>query len=718
MQSTGALAICFSFSACSDPRTDTTDGSVQWGNRITVNSDGTVELHMGKVELGQGIGTALAQIAADELGVAFNRMRLISVDTDHSPDESYTFSSISIQQSGPRVRDAAARGRRHLLARAATELGTEAGKLSVIDGLVMKGDESTNLDYWQLLGDSRELLELREEDAPVFTNDYNAVGKPVPRIDIPGKIFGRDSYVQDFRPDGMVHARILRPPAERAVLISIEREAIELMPGVLKVVRDGNFLGVIAEREGQARAASRALAKNAKWKTPNDLPESSAIYEWLKLANSRLEEVATRGSVDVSSTDVIRATYQRPHQAHASISPSAAVALFDGGRLTVWSHAQGMYPLREAIAHTLDMPVDKVRCIHKEASGCYGHNGADDAACDAAALAVQMPGRPVRLQWERADEFRWEPFGPAMQIEAQAVLSEDGVITNWQYDLWSCPHTSRPRGVESAGNLIYAQHKQDPLPIPPPRSIPQPSGGADRNANPLYDFENLQVNKHLVTDIPVRGSSLRGLGAYANVFAIESFMDELAHSNGADPFEFRIRHLSDERAVDVLRRLHEESDWSERPRSGGGTGWGLGFAQFKNLSSYLGIVMQLDVDETSGQIELIKAIAVCEAGLIVNPDGLRAQIEGGIVQSASWTLKEQVRMSSSQIETRDWSTYPILRFDEVPEVTVHLIDRRDQKSLGVGETAQGPTAAAIANAVFHATGRRLRRLPFTPDPLT
>jgi CO/xanthine dehydrogenase Mo-binding subunit len=305
-----------------------------------------------------------------------------------------------------------------------------------------------------------------------------------------------------------------------------------------------------------------------------------------------------------------------------------------------------------------------------------------------------------------------------MQIEAQAVLGAEGAITDWQYDLWSCPHTSRPRGAESAGNFIYAQHKKNPLPVPPPRSIPQPSGGADRNAIPLYSFENVQVNKHLVTDIPVRGSSLRGLGAYGNVFAIESFMDELAHSSGTDPFEFRLRHLDDERAIDVLTRLREESNWASRPEPGGGSGWGLGFARFKNLSSYLGIVMQLRADKTSGRIELIQAIAVCDAGLIINPDGVKAQIEGGIVQSASWTLKEQVKISSSQIETRDWSTYPILRFDEVPEITVRLIDRPDEKSLGVGETAQGPTAAAIANAVFHATGRRLRQLPFTPGRLT
>ena len=374
-----------------------------------------------------------------------------------------------------------------------------------------------------------------------------------------------------------------------------------------------------------------------------------------------------------------------------------------------------MYPLRSAISATLGLDIAKVRCVHREASGCYGHNGADDAACDVAALALALPGRPVRLQWERSDEFLWEPLGPAMQIEAQAALDDTGRISNWQYDLWSCPHASRPRSDESAGHLLYAKHKAVPLPDPLPFSIPQPSGGSDRNSVPLYAIENMLVNKHFVTDIPIRGSSLRGLGAYGNVFAIESFMDELAEKSGSDPFEFRARHLEDARALEVLDRLKAEVQWGERPSPATGTGWGLGFARFKNLSSYLGIVMQLNVDARTKEIKLIKATAVCDAGLVVNPDGLKAQIEGGIVQSASWTLKEQVEFTKQARESTDWNSYPIMRFDEVPEVDVVLIDRPDEKSLGVGETAQGPTAAAIANAVFHATGKRLRQLPFTPD---
>jgi nicotinate dehydrogenase subunit B len=673
IRSTGAVVVYFSLAGCEQSQDVAAKDHATYDNRIRINADGSVELFMGKVELGQGIGTALAQIAADELGVAFDRVRLVTVDTDFSPDEAYTFSSISVQQSGPKVRAAAAKAREY---------------------------------RQQLFGDKP-------------ANEPSVVGESIQRLDIPGKVFGEASFIQDLRLDDMVHARVLRPPAERAVIHNMDSAFVATMPGVLRIVRDGNFVGVIAEREGQARAAATALAPLIHWQLPEDLPHSDEVYGWLKTAESRTEEIVARGIVDVSeSNSLYQATYRRPYQAHASISPSAAVALFEDSKLTVWSHAQGMYPLRDAIAHTLGLSPEDVRCVHKEASGCFGHNGADDAACDAAALALEMPGRPVRLQWERSDEFLWEPLGPAMQVETQAVLETNGRISSWQYDLWSCPHASRPRGADSAGHLIYAKHKKNPLPEPPPYSIPQPSGGSDRNSVPLYTFENVQVNKHFVTDIPVRGSSLRGLGAYGNIFAIESFMDELAEASTTDPFEFRKRHLDDARGLEVLERLQRETQWQNRPPPGTGSGWGLAFARFKNLSSYLGIVMQLQVDAHSKAIQLIKATAVCDAGLVINPDGLKAQIEGGIIQSSSWTLKEQVPLSNAAREARDWNSYPILRFDEVPEVEVILIDRPDEKSLGVGETAQGPTAAAIANAIFHAAGKRLRTLPFTPDRLS
>jgi len=719
LKSTGGLVVYFALPGCGQHNGDVVDGQARIGNRIRIDVAGTVTLNLGKVELGQGIGTALAQIAAEELGIKFSRMRLAGVDTDHSPDESYTYSSNSVQQSAPRVRQAAASGRQFLLQRAAHKLGVPIAELSVVDGEIFVRDNAAKLDYWQLLaGEHLEITSV--ENSPLLpVKDYRIVGKPIQRLDIPRIVFGTEHFIQDLRLPGMVHARVVRPPAERAQLTSLESGPVAALPGVQKIVRDGNFLAVIAEREGQARYAAHALNKSASWSLPQDLPRPKHLYDWLKAAPARTEVIASEQSevANDSSAKTFSAAYQRPYQAHASISPSAAIALFEEDKLTVWSHAQGLYPLRTAIAHTLELRLEQVRCIHQPAAGCYGHNGADDAACDAAVLALQFPGRPVRLQWERADEFAWEPNGSAMHIETRAQLDQAGRIRSWNFDLWSCPHTSRPRNADNAGHFIYAQHRNVPLDIPPARSIPQPNGGADRNAIPLYAFDNVKVTKHLVTDVPIRVSSLRGLGAYGNVFAIESFMDELALAARQDPLAFRIAHLHDARAVALLERLAAVSGWHDRPSPGSGEGWGIGFARFKNLSSYLGIVFQLSVDADQGDIVLQRATAMCDAGLIINPDGVRAQIEGGIVQSASWTLKEQVRFSESRIESRNWADYPILRFDELPEIQVFLMQRNDEPALGVGEAAQGPTAASIANAVFHANGRRLRNLPLSRERL-
>jgi nicotinate dehydrogenase subunit B len=710
VQATGALTVVFSIPAFA--RTTAATGMAKVGDRLIIESSGSVQLIMGKVELGQGIGTAMAQLVAEELDLDISRVELMPVNTEHSPDESYTFSSISVQQSGPPTRHAAAAAREYFLEQAAQELGVSVGRLTVKDGVFQVDGNPSSLDYWQLLEDQNMKLELTSSPPLKVASEYSVVGQSVPRIDIPGKVFGDTSFLQDVRLPKMVHARIVRPPAERASLKSANFDAVRAMPGVLEVVRDGNFVGVIAEREGQARGAAAYLRKNLKWDLPNDMPDSAHLYEWLKEANARVESVIDE-QTDVraaAATRTVRASYQRAYMAHASISPSAAIALYQNGQLTVLSHAQGMYPLRLALSHVLGLKLERVRCFHYEASGCYGHNGGDDAACDAAALAIQFPGRPVRLQWERADEFAWEPYGSAMHIETSASIDRSGVIRGWDYDIWSGTHSGRPRSEQDASNLIYATHKKNPMSAPPVRSIPQPNGGADRNGIPLYNFDNMTVTKHLVTDRPIRTSALRGLGAYANVFAIESFMDEMANSIGEDPLAFRLKHLNDERGIAVLEKLAEVSAWRDRP-SDSEEGWGLAFAQFKNRSSYFGIVMRLKADAEGKSIRLIKATAVCDAGLVINPDGAIAQLEGGIIQSSSWTLKEQVRFNQGSKESIDWASYPILRFDEIPDVEVVLMDRDDQSSLGVGETAQGPTAAAIANALFAQTGKRVRGLP-------
>jgi nicotinate dehydrogenase subunit B len=712
LQSTGALTICFALPACGVGESDPATGTLLSGNRLRVRANGLIDLLLGKVELGQGISTALAQMAAEELDVAFERIRISTVDTDYSPDESYTFSSISIQQSGPPTRKAAAAARANLLEQAAVRLKASVDDLSVVDGAVHNKGAPSDVDYWSLIGDSETLLELPEEQELKSPGDYSIVGSSVERIDIPGKVFGDASFIQDLRLPDMLHARIVRPPSERATITKFDAASTESVPGVLKVVRDGNFVGVIAQREGQARAAAAELRRSIVWDLVADMPDEQAVYGWLKTAETTTELIQDKSTPTFAAveTETVTSTYQRPYMAHASISPSAAIAEFDGENLTVHSHAQGMYPLRSAIAHVLGLDPEKLRCVHHEASGCYGHNGGDDASLDAAALAMHFPGKPVRLQWERADEMTWEPYGSAMHIEVSAAVDSAGDVHSWDYSLWSCPHSSRPRGPETAGSMIYALHKADPLELPAAQSIPQPNGGADRNALPLYGFPNIQVHKNLVTDVPIRVSALRGLGAYANVYAIESFMDELALRAARDPFEYRLKHLQDERAIALLEQLRDSCDWESRPPAGSGEGWGLGFARFKNRSSWVGVVMRVSVD-ASGAISLRKATAVCDAGLIVNPDGTRAQVEGSIIQSASWTLHEQVHFSNSQKLSTDWASYPILRFDEVPEVEVELMQRDDMPALGVGESAQGPTAAAIANALFHATGARVRRLP-------
>jgi nicotinate dehydrogenase subunit B len=711
IQAAGALTVAFSVPAHGTESQAAISGMATLGNRLSIDTSGTVHLLMGKVELGQGIGTAMAQLVAEELDLDVSRIRLARVNTEHSPDESYTFSSISVQQSGPPTRRAAATARAFLLERAGKELGVPVSRLGVDDGRIILDGNTTELDYWQLLENQQFKLDVSSEVPLKTPDDYRVVGQSTKRLDIPGKVFGETSFLQDVRLPDMVHARIVRPAAERAVLKRHDFEYTEKMPGVLKVVRDGNFVGVIAEREGQARDAANQLKKDLYWELPEDLPDSTRLSDWLKQAKQRREAIADErlGLSAAAATRTIRASYERAYQAHASISPSAAIALFQNGALTVLSHAQGMYPLKIALAHTLGLEPAQVSCFHYEASGCYGHNGADDAACDASVLAMAFPDRPVRLQWERADEFTWEPYGPAMHIEASASIDRSGKIRAWSYDLWSCPHANRPRSVDDVGHFIYARHRKNPFPAPAVRSIPQPSGGADRNGIPLYDFDNLNVTKHLVTDLPIRVSSLRGLGAYGNVFAIESFMDELANVVHEDPLVYRLMHLSDDRGIAVLEKLAEVSGWNDREDDD--DGWGLGIAQFKNRSSYVGVVMRVQVDKDSGAIRLIKATAVCDAGTVINPDGTKAQIEGGIIQSASWTIKEQVRFSRVEKQSIDWASYPILRFDEVPEVEVVLMEGDGGPSLGVGEAAQGPTAAAIANAVFDKSNNRIRKLP-------
>ena len=455
---------------------------------------------------------------------------------------------------------------------------------------------------------------------------------------------------------------------------------------------------------------ARAAAKAAQWDERATLPDPQQLYETIRRLPSQDTVIHEAGKAGAGA-GMIEAEYRRPYQMHASIGPSCAVGLYRDDALTVWTHSQGVYPLRGAIAEMLAMPKERIRCIHMEGSGCYGHNAADDAAADAALVARALPGRPVRVQWLREEEHAWEPYGPAMLSKARARVDASGKVEDFQYEVWSNTHSTRPG---PAGYLAPAWHLEKPFAPPPPRPIPQPTGGGDRNAIPLYRFANSRVVHHFVTEMPLRVSALRALGAYMNIFSIESFMDELASAARADPVEFRLRHLEDARAQAVVRAAAGRFGWAAY-RKQPGRGRGFGCARYKNLAAYTAVACEVEVDRDSGRVRVTRAVAANDSGDIVNPDGIANQIEGGIVQSISWTLHEAVSFDRARITSVDWSGYPILRFPDLPDsVEVQLINRPGQPFLGTGEAAQGPTAAALANAFADASGVRIRELPLTP----
>jgi len=680
---------------------------------IRVDVDGSVTVLTGKAELGQGIKTALVQIAAEQLGVEPTRVHLVTADTSRTPDEAFTAGSRSLTDSGTAIMHASAQVREILIARAADRLSLPAEKLQARDGAIVAEDGRT-LGFGELATGATTAIATRAnaESKLKDPRSYAVMGKPVPRVDIPAKVTGGIAYVQDLRLPGMVHGRVVRPSTYGARLADVKSDAVEKMPGVLKVVRDGSFLGVIAEREYQAIVAMRALAEAAKWDAGAALTEPSSLYDFLeKTPSNAMVDLDRRSPGSMPAVaKTVEATYRRPYQMHGSIGPSCAVAWLKDGSLTVWTHSQGVFPLRRALAEMLRLPEDRLRCVHGEGSGCYGHNAADDVAADAALLARALPDRPVRVQWMREQEHAWEPYGPAMLTRARAGLDATGAIVDWQYDVWSNTHSTRPG---KAGSLLAAQYLATPFVPSPPQTIPLPEGGGDRNAIPLYSFANARVVHHFIPAMPLRVSALRGLGAYMNVFSIESFVDELAASAGVDPVQIRLRYLEDPRARDVINAAAARFGWADyrKPRS---HGRGFAFARYKNLAAYFAIAAEVEVERETGRARVIRVASAVDSGQVVNPDGIRNQIEGGIVQSMSWTLYEAVAFDAQRILSKDWSSYPIARFPEMPDsVDVEVIDRPGAPFLGTGEAAQGPTAAAIANAIADATGVRLRELPLT-----
>ena len=672
---------------------------------------GVVTIRSGKVEYGQGVWTALCQIAAEELDVELARVRIAPVSTATSPDEGITSGSRSIEESGSALRQACAQARSAFLSTASDLLGTDLSALAVADGEITDGGARTGLSYWSMSG--RGLLdraagEPRPAKAPAR---WSVAGRSVPRIDLPDKVTGRPRFLHDLVLPGMRYGRVVRPPGPAAVLLS---PGDPPLPAGVLVVRDGSFLGAVAPTDRMALAAAAALAKAASWKLTASLPDEHDLRGFLLAGPAQTvivdEQHDQRAAAAVTRT--LTAEFTRPFLAHASMAPSCGIACWDEGQVTVWSHTQGPFALRGAIATGLGLAPGRVTVNHVEGAGAYGHNGADDAAMDAVLLARAMPGHPVRVLWRREDEMSWAPLGPAMLARVSAGLDAGGRIASWRQDVWSNGFIGRP-GTGGEPRLLALAHRAGGEPISPSADGP-PTGamGSTRNAVPGYDIADRVVVRHRLLTMPIRTSSLRSLGAFLNVFAIESVMDELAAVAGADPLAFRLAHLSDPRGRRVLEQAAELAGWATRPAGADGTGYGLGYARYKGTSGYCAAVARVEAET---EVRLTHLWLAVDVGRIINPDGVINQVEGGAIQSASWALRERVRFDRTRITSVNWDSYPILRFTDVPQVEVRLVDAPGERETGAGEVAQGPVAGAIGNAVADAVGARVRDLPLTRD---
>ena len=744
MMDTAAPSLPFSLRA--NPRLST------W---LAFDTPGEVHVRSGKVEIGQGIRTALAQIAAEELEVTFARIAMVAPRTAVSPDEAVTSGSLSIQHSGEALRHVCAQVRAVYVAHVAAAHDVPATAVRVEDGVFLHGSRRLG-SYWDM--DPALLDRPADMDVvPRASAAYREVGQSRQREDIVEKVYGRYRYIHDIELPGLLHGRMLRPPSPAARLVTLDAAAVSAWPGVVNVARDGTLVGVIATQEHIAERALAHLAAHAAWEESATLPDDTALPAWLKTLpceTLRLHSSAAGAGASISvaaagprpgaaaagpgaetspnaGVRTQRASYSRPFLKHASIGPSCALARDDGARLEVWTHSQAIYNLRRDLALALRRPEDAIVVEHVQGAGCYGHNGADDVAYDAAWLATHCPGQPVRVQWSRGDELNWSPLGPAMAVELEADVDANGHVLAWRHEAWSPGHGLRP-GRAPSPTLLGSWHLATPFPkldaVDAPRAA---GGGMDRNAEPGYAFDSVDVACHRVRDVPLRASALRALGAHANVFAIESFMDELALAANVSPRDYRLANIDDLRMAAVLRAAWQASDENgaeaacadladaieghagaapANPDSARGRGCGV--ARYKGTGAYCAVVAHVEVDD---QVRLRALHIAVDVGLAINPDGVRQQIEGGALQAASWTLQEATHFDTIRLLDGDWESYPIMRFSQVPSVDVEILDHVDAPPLGAGEAALGPTAAAIANAVATALGVRVRDMPLTPD---
>jgi nicotinate dehydrogenase subunit B len=681
---------------------------------LAIDRSGKVTVYSGKVDLGTGVHTALQQIVADELDVPMSRIELMQGDTLLTPDQGKTWASVTIQIGGVQLRQAAAAARAALVDNAAKMLGVPVAQLTVADGVISGGRKK--VAYAELIGGKSFSIKL-DPKQPVKEKDprdYKLVGKPVPRLDIPDKLTGKFIYMQDFRVPGMLHGRVVRPPAIGAKLESVDERSIADMPGMIKVVRDGDFLGVVAASEWAAIRAASEL--KATWSKAETLPDQAKLWDYVRTTKVVKDEVTSNvgNTTDAMSKDdakTLKATYDFAIHTHGSIGPSCAIAEFKDGKLTSWSASQATHALRGQLAQMFALPPENVRCIYVEGAGCYGRNGHEDAAADAGLLAKAV-GKPVRVQWSRADEHGWDPKGPPTLIDLRAAMDSASNVTAWESDFF-IPQAG-PGGLDvplTAATL--AGLPQQPVPFP---------GNIHQDSAIPYKFANVKTVCRRLETTPFRPSWIRTPGRLQNTYANESFVDELAAAAAMDPLDFRLKYLdpADKRGIELLQRLAKLANWQKRPspqKSVSGNvanGRGMSYVKYELARTYIGVVAEVEVGRSTGEIRVPKFYVAHDCGQIINPDGVKNQIEGCVVQTLSRTLIEELKFNRSQVTSLDWESYPILTFPLVPEIIIDLIDRPTEKPWGAGEPAASVIPSAISNAVFDATGVRLRSIPYTP----
>lgn len=683
---------------------------------VAVNADGTVTVHVGKVDLGTGTRTALAQMAADELDVAFDKVAMVMGDTATTPDQWITGANLTIAQGGTEMRRACATARAALIERAAGRLGVPAADLVTVDGAVhLKANPGQRITYAALV-DGQPLALKVDDKAPLKkAADYRVVGQSVRRVDIPAKLTGEFPYMQDFRLPGMLHARVLRPDDLGASLLSFDDRAARQVAGFVRTVRKGDFLAVVSRTEWGAIKAMRAM--KVQWGVGTGLPDQATVFDHWRTRPVAKQDVTQKvGDVDAALAAAprrVKARYDFAVQTHASLGPSCSVADFKDGQLTVWSASQATHSLVDELSPIVGVPKDRIRIVYLDGAGCYGRNGHEDASADAALISTLI-GQPVRVQWMRADETARAPKSPPRSMDFEAGLDAQGNVVAWNSDFWI------------ALNHIAAFKPLDfPLLSASETGLPKPGnwvGFLFQNSGIGYTLPNVKVNTRHVEQAFFRSSHLRSPGRIENSFANESFIDELAFAAQADPAEYRLRVLKDPRGVAVLQKVLQRAKWQTRvgtsPAGGSGAvvkGRGLAYLRYNNATTYVAAVAEVAVNRQTGEIRVERVCVAHDCGQLINPDGTANQVEGGVIQTVSRVLMEQVRWNRLQVLSVDWASYPILRHDQVPRVEVDLIDRPGEPSWGAGEPTACAIPAAIGNAVFDATGVRLRQIPFTPE---